>query len=1145
MLEEFLINAGIGAGVILGIVAVSAAIMWILRRERVKRQKETDVLLAIEVPKENEKTPLAAEQLFASLHGLYRKFFQRLIHGSVSMSFEIAARKGRIRFFAKVPLKLMDFVSKQLYAQYPDAKIYQVDDYVNFYDLETLERDACVTNIATNRPSAYPIRTFVNFEVDPLSAITSALSGLQENEDVWFQMVVSPVNSRWQARAREYIHSVRQGKVGLVRSVAWGVVREIIEILFVNIPRTLMGKTGEAGQIKTVEIPDHVSEALSLIEAKATKLGYSTKLRLVCISRDKTRSQQLRNEFISTLQQFTLSNLNGFKLGRRVINVGWFKEAYALRNGNRNSTILNTEELASIFHLPSVSVSTPNIVWSRARKGEPPPNLPITTDDEAFNKSLTIFAKSDFRHEERKFGLKQIDRLRHLYVIGKTGMGKSTMLSNMAIDDIRSDRGVAVLDPHGDLVDTVMRYVPKKRINDVILFNPSDKGFPIALNMLESVDPAHKSLVASGLIAVFHKLYENTWGPRLEHILRNTILALLDYPDSTLLGIPRMFSDLKYRAQVVSRITNPTVAMFWTQEFTVIEKSRAAAEALGAVQNKVGQFLSTPIVRNIVGQPKSTIDFRSIMDNNKIILVNLSKGLIGEDVSSLLGSMLITKIQLAAMSRSDTPEDDRVPFQMYVDEFQNFATTSFAGILSEARKYKLGLTMANQYIAQMPEEVRDAVFGNVGTLISFAVGATDAKYITSEFAPVFTEEDMVHLDKYNVYLRMTIDGLNSEPFSATTLPLPKNQSDNTEKVLRLSRERYSKPMDKVEQQIFQWAGFRQLEEGKAEKVTATIKDVTPPAKQLEFSTSSPSKGSVDAAVKQLSPSVLQPVKPTALEMPKHNVAPAGTPAKPPVPSGVRPPAKPQTPPVSPAALPSGKPVSPAPARSVPSSPQLPRQNPPPAAQPQRQFPPPVISSNPQPTGQPSRSAPSAPRPPVSQTVPKPVQSLQQASRSVHQPQQSVHQKPGTALRQGSPGQGQERNRTGHQGSKPSVHQTGALPLKPLLEQQAVHPVAQPSKPDAASVPQVPAAGASPAPHHQQQTMNLPVPEVRSQPKWSEPHAPGELGQLPLQTLTPEQSVRPVVQNPTPTVDPGRKVEGQGAGEAAATVVPGINDKNPS
>ncbi|HNT30431.1 MAG TPA: type IV secretion system DNA-binding domain-containing protein [bacterium] len=814
---EALVPVLIIIGIILLIFGLGAVVFFILRRERIKQQRENDILLCIEVPKGNEKTPLAAEQMFASLHGLYRSMLQRLVHGDVSLSFEMAASKKAIRFYCRVPQNVEEFVTKQIFAQYPNVRIQRAEDYVNFYAIENVERETAIAYIRSNKASMYPIKTFTSFEVDPLAAITSALSGLSEEEDIWFQMVITPVNHSWQTSAQHYVQQVREGKSTLMGDVFGKLFREIFEILFVYVPDALIGRSRADRRSSQRELPDSVKEALTKIEEKSKKIGFAAIMRIAAITPDQQLSRQRLNEFISTLQQYTVPNLNGFHLGKRIFNVGGFKEAFKLRAGKRKGIILNVEELASIYHFPNQSVETPNIVWARARKGEPPPNLPVTGEGSEL-RDLTIYAKTDFRREERKFGIKQPDRLRHLYVIGKTGMGKSTMLANMAIDDVRSGRGVAVIDPHGDLYTTVLDYIPKKRINDVELFNPSDKDYPVALNMLESVDDAYKSLVASGMIAVFYKLYADSWGPRLEHILRNTILALLDSPDSTLLGISRVLVDKDYRRMVVNHIKNPTVRMFWDKEFPQIETSRAAAEALGAVQNKVGQFLSTPVVRNIVGQPRSTINLRQIMDERKILLINLSKGLMGEDVSSLLGSMLITKVQLAAMSRSDIPEEQRIPYHLYVDEFQNFATNSFATILSEARKYKLGLTMANQYIAQMPDEVREAVFGNVGTLISFAIGASDAQYVAREFSAVFTEEDLVHLDKYNIYLRMTIDGKNSEPFSATTLPLPVNVSGNTDKILKVSRERYTKPVDTVEEKIMTWAGMKQLEEGKPETI---------------------------------------------------------------------------------------------------------------------------------------------------------------------------------------------------------------------------------------------------------------------------------------------------------------------------------------
>ncbi|MDD5072109.1 MAG: type IV secretion system DNA-binding domain-containing protein, partial [Patescibacteria group bacterium] len=381
------------------------------------------------------------------------------------------------------------------------------------------------------------------------------------------------------------------------------------------------------------------------------------------------------------------------------------------------------------------------------------------------DKLITVFAETTFRNELKKFGIKEDDRRRHMYLIGKTGMGKSTVLENMIVEDIRAGRGVAVVDPHGDLAEKIIEYIPTNRINDVIYFNPADMEYPIAFNVVEQVEPHLRHLVASGLIGVFQKLWADSWGPRLEYILRNTILAILDYPGSTLLGVTRMLSDKVFRKKVISKIQDPVVKAFWVNEFAGYA-DKFAAEAVSPIQNKVGQFLSSSLIRNIVGQVKSSIDMREIMDEGKILIMNLSKGRIGEDNSSLLGSMMITKIQLAAMSRVNIPENKRKDCYLYIDEFQNFTTDSFANILSEARKYRLDLIMANQYIEQLGDVVKAAVFGNIGTLIVFRVGATDAEELVKEFTPTFTEEDLVSLPKYEMYLKLMIDGISSDPFSA-------------------------------------------------------------------------------------------------------------------------------------------------------------------------------------------------------------------------------------------------------------------------------------------------------------------------------------------------------------------------------------------
>ncbi|MDP3900682.1 MAG: type IV secretion system DNA-binding domain-containing protein [bacterium] len=428
------------------------------------------------------------------------------------------------------------------------------------------------------------------------------------------------------------------------------------------------------------------------------------------------------------------------------------------------------------------------------------------------NNSITIFAATNFRNSRQKFGIKQDDRRRHMYLIGKTGMGKSVLQENMIIHDIQSGHGVAVVDPHGDLVEKVIKYIPSNRINDVIYFNPSDTAHPIAFNVVERVEPEYRHLVASGLIGIFQKLWADSWGPRLEYILRNAILAILDYPGSTLMAVTRMLSDKPFRKKVIEKIQDPVVKAFWVNEFASYA-DKFASEAVSPIQNKVGQFLSSSLIRNIVGQVQSSLNIRQIMDESKILLMNLSKGHIGEDNSALLGAMMITKIQLAAMSRVDTPEDERVDFYLYVDEFQNFATSSFANILSEARKYRLNLIMAHQYIAQLTigenSSVWPAVQGNVGTLVVFRVGAADAEELVKEFDPQYIESDLVNLPKYNFYIKLMIDGVASHPFSAIGLP-PKTvaeETHNVEKVIAVSRERYSGNREVVEEKIMRWHGM--------------------------------------------------------------------------------------------------------------------------------------------------------------------------------------------------------------------------------------------------------------------------------------------------------------------------------------------------
>ncbi|MBU1136789.1 type IV secretion system DNA-binding domain-containing protein [Patescibacteria group bacterium] len=425
--------------------------------------------------------------------------------------------------------------------------------------------------------------------------------------------------------------------------------------------------------------------------------------------------------------------------------------------------------------------------------------------------NINLFARTNYRGTEKVFGIKSRDRRQHMYVIGKSGVGKTVLLKNMALQDINNGGGICIVDPHGEFVEEVLDRIPSHRINDVIYFNPVDTDYPIGFNILEVPEAKYKHLVASDLMGIFTKIWANVWSARMEYILNNCVLALLDTPGATLLGIIRILVDQDYRQKALANVKDPVVRSFWLNEYASW-RDQFRNEAIAPIQNKVGQFLSSSLIRNIVGQSKSTINIPEIMNSGKILLINVSKGRIGEDNSQLLGAMLITKIQLAAMERVRVPEEERQDFYLYVDEFQNFATDSFASILSEARKYRLNLIIAHQYVGQLVTDtttkVRDSVFGNVGTMISFRVGAADAEFLEKEFSPEFTIQDLVNLDNYNIYLRMMIDGVSCRPFSATTLPpMDIGISGQKDKIVKVSRERYASSREEVEEKITKWSGM--------------------------------------------------------------------------------------------------------------------------------------------------------------------------------------------------------------------------------------------------------------------------------------------------------------------------------------------------
>ena len=778
------------------IVAVLMFLTWRNYRKIEDFTPVESVLLILEIPRTNDKQELAAEQLFASLHGILRDNKELRLSGGHQehISFEIASVNGQIRFYVWVPKTLQSFVEGQIYSQYPTVQIHQADE--DYTEHERNHEVAYSTELTLTTDEFLPIRTFQNFEVDPLAGITGTLAKLETTgEELWIQVLVRPIPDDWQNAADRYINSIRNGRMfslpGFGGSMQW-----LIGVLGALWQPPEQG----VGQSAKIELSDRDKTRISEAEKKATKLGYEVKIRLVYMGESQTNAKLRMQALVGTFKQFNSTNLNGFHAVKGAFGKE-FIDKYRKRSFIGDGFILNIEELASVFHLPHTNVETPNIVWASSKTAEPPSKLPVLTGEDVNDDQISAFGVTNFRGISHQFGMLRYDRSRHVYIIGQTGAGKSGLLELFALSDIFHNQGYAIIDPHGDFAINNMKFIPGSRLNDVIYFNPADTAYPLGFNPLEVTNPNQKTNISSEIIGVLKRIFGDSWGPRLEYILRYTILALLDRPEATTLDITRMLTDKEFRKETLTYCRDTVVLQFWNVEFTSWN-DKFVAEAIAPVLNKVGAFTANPIIRNIIGQPKSTFNIRQIMDEGKILIVNLSKGLIGEDNAAILGSFLVTKIQLAAMSRSDIPDvRDRRPFYLYVDEFQNFATDSFATILSEARKYGLNLTVANQYISQMSDTVRDAVFGNVGTMISFRVSADDAPILAKQFEPNFESIDLLQMHNRNFVVNMVIGGEKTPAFSARTLELPPSQADNTPHIIEHSRRMYSRNREDVEKEI--------------------------------------------------------------------------------------------------------------------------------------------------------------------------------------------------------------------------------------------------------------------------------------------------------------------------------------------------------
>jgi len=715
--------------------------------------------LEIRLPQDNEYTPESMSSLLSNFTQIGKNgFFDHLLgKKNLVCSLEIALLNQQIHFYVTAPTANIDFIRSQILAQYPTAITRLGEDFLSPLLVKGGVGGGFL-QLGLSRSYSYPIKTVRDFrDTDPLVSVLSSLARANSpagEQPVFFlfQILLFKPSAHWQS--------------GILSTIQNGIVTDVQK----NYHQA------------------HPDKAV--FETKIQYPGLLTQINLL------SNNQALLSSVSSSFGIYTNPRGNFFK----TTYPGFFSKSKILKSINTRTftpstnQILNTEELAGLWHFPTGLTKLPNIAWGKKLYADPPENLPIadgTSDSQ--KQEINFFAKTEFRNKESIFGLKEgEDRRRHTYIIGKSGTGKTTLIANMAIDDIRKGKGVAIIDPHGDLSSTILDYIPASRINDCCYFNPADPEYVYPLNVLEAENDSQKELVASGVISIFKKLYgEVSWGPRLEHILRNAVLTLVNTPDSNLTHIVEILTNKNFRDKIVPKLHNPTLTNFWINEFDRMDP-KFQNEAVAPILNKVGQFLSSSNIRNTIDHAKSKVRIQDIMDQKKILIADLSSGKLGEDNSALLGAMLITQIQLSAMNRVFQSEADRSDFYLYVDEFQNFATTSFIKILSEARKFRLNLIIANQYMAQLERPIQDAIFGNVGSIMSFVVGNQDAYLLSKEFGPKFPPEDLVKLGKYQIINKLSIDSETSQPFYATTLPLPDCRNQGRDKLISVSRERWGK-----------------------------------------------------------------------------------------------------------------------------------------------------------------------------------------------------------------------------------------------------------------------------------------------------------------------------------------------------------------
>ncbi len=756
--------------ILIFVIAIAIFILYFIFQFFKNRQREKvsldTVLLLVLMSKDNEIKIDAAEQMFSSLYSLYNSEFSRHFNIQPHISFEIMGKKNEISFYVAVPKKYQDLVEKQIFGAYPTADVREVDEY-NIFDKTG---KVAFSELVLKNGDYNPIKSFKDLPTDPLASITSALSKMNDNEGCALQIIISPANSKWSKAGKSFISKTKKSESDPEKA-----------------SYKIDAKTYDA------------------IENKCSKVGFKTTIRIVASSPTMATAKQHVKNIASCFKQYS-SDLNSFTS----VKFHPFKKFFMIDFIYRyqpilgHASVLSADELSTVYHFPNKSVETPHIKWMQAKRAPAPQGIASEG---------TFIGNNIYHGVKRQVFMSEKDRQRHMYIIGKTGTGKSVLLNDLVIQDIRKGHGVCLIDPHGDLAMSVLQMIPPERAEDVIYFNPADTQRPLGMNIMEVQTEEQKHFIASAIIGLMYKLYDphrtGIIGPRFEHAIRNAMLTVMSEEGATFIEIVRCLTDQKYVQELLPKVKDPMVRRYWTDQIAQTSDFHKS-EVLDYIVSKFGRFVTDTMMRNIIGQSHSAFDFRKAMDERKILIVNLSKGIIGEENSNFLGLILVPKILIAAMSRQDVEQSNRPDFYLYVDEFQNFATPDFAQILSEARKYHLNLIVANQFIGQIEDEVKNAVFGNVGTICSFRVGVSDANYLQHEFSPTFTETDLLNVEKYNVFCKTIV---NNEPVSPFTLDLYKNMEvydklknpKLSQMIIELSRLKYGKDKELLEAEIAQRA----------------------------------------------------------------------------------------------------------------------------------------------------------------------------------------------------------------------------------------------------------------------------------------------------------------------------------------------------